>query len=464
MRFVLVGILMGLTANAQLDLRSFDQSLTRLSEKVAPAVVQVISDAYNPLNDSPGSPTTYEQATGSGVILSSDGYIVTNTHVVKGATRIQVTLPSLQAVQISTPVTVIGKSSAVRPRGMKMTARLVGMDRETDVAVLKIEAKDLPHLQWGDSDQLRQGQLVLAFGSPFGFQNSMSMGIVSAVARQIETDDPMIYVQSDVSINPGNSGGPMVDVNGNVIGINTMIISETGGSDGVGLAVPSNIVRSIAEQLIKNGIVRRGEIGIEAQTITDSLAEALELPRATGVILGDVVPDGPAHKAGLRVGDVVLRLDGKPMENARQFQVNLYSKPLNSMVNVDILRGGQTLKRQVTVAEKPNDPDRFAALVNHSVSAIPQIGVMGVEIDNQVREMLPSSRKPQGILVANVLASAGRSAGILETGDIIYSVNRAPVETLTGIKNFLANKKSGDVVVLQIERNEKLRYVEVSVD
>lgn len=463
-RVVALALLTAAVASPQFDLHSFDQALTKLSERVAPAVVQVVSDAYSPLNDTPGSPTAYEQSTGSGVILSADGYVVTNAHVVKGATKIQVILANLQAVQLTLPVPSQNKSSILRPRGLRMTAKLVGLDRETDLAVLKVEAKDLPHLTLGDSDNLRQGQLILAFGSPFGLQNSMSMGIVSAIARQLEADDPMIYIQSDVSINPGNSGGPMVDVNGTVVGVNTMIISETGGSDGVGLAVPSNIVKSVTDQLIKDGIVRRGEIGIEAQTITDTMAEALELPRPTGVILGDVTPDGPGHKAGLRVGDIIISLNGKSMENARQLQVNLYSRPLNSTVEVEVLRGGQILKKHVAVEERRNDPDRFAALVNQTVANISQLGIMGLEIDTKVRELLPETRKSVGILVANVLASAGRSAGVLETGDIIYSVNRKSVGTLDEIKGALASTRPGDIVVLQVERDEKLRYIEVSVD
>lgn len=460
MRVRLLRLLPGLAAlcaAAQtLDLRQFDRALTGLSEKISPAVVQVLSDAYSPVSETPGSPTAYEQATASGMLLSADGYIVTNSHVVKGSTKIQVVLPNSESG--------VKRASVVHPQGRRLLAKLIGLDRESDLAVLKIEGKNLPHLTLADSDSIRQGQLVLAFGSPFGLQNSMAMGIVSAVARQLEADDPMIYIQSDVPINPGNSGGPMVDVEGNVIGVNTMIISESGGNEGVGLAVPSNIVKTVTEQIIRNGLVRRGDIGIEAQTITDSMAEAMGLPRPSGVILGDVTPEGPADRAGLETGDIVLALNGKPMENARQLQVNLYSKPVNSFVEVEVLRGKEKLTRQVKVTERSNDPDRFAALVNQAVGTIAQLGIMGLEIDEKVKDLLPSTRKAGGILVANVLASAARTAGVLETGDIIYSVNRTPVATLDGIKKTLARFSPGDVVVLQVEREEKLRYLEVTVD
>jgi serine protease Do len=440
----------------QLDLRAFDRALTTLSEKISPAVVQVLSDAYSPLSDSPNAPTAYEQATGSGIILTGDGYVLTNTHVVKGATLIHVVMPHLESIQQG--------SSIVKPRGRRLLAKLVGLDRETDLAVLKIESKGLPYLELGDSDLVRQGQLVLAFGSPFGMQNSMAMGIVSAVARQLEADDPMIYIQSDVSINPGNSGGPLVDVNGEVIGINTMIVSETGGSDGVGLAVPSNIARNVFEQIRANGFVRRGEIGIEAQTITDTMAEALELPRQSGVILGDVMPGGSAERAGLQIGDIVLALNGKPMENARQLQVNLYSKPLDSVVEVEVLRGGKSKKFYVTVSERPNDPDRFAALANQGVEAVPPLGIMALEMDARVRSMVGDSRRPRGILVVNLLANAGRPAGSLDVGDIIYSINKKDVRTVQELRAGLGKSRAGDVVVLQVERSSKLRYVETAVD
>jgi serine protease Do len=440
----------------QLDLRAFDRALTTLSEKISPAVVQVLSDAYSPLSDLPGSPTAYEQATGSGILLTGDGYLLTNSHVVKGATLIYVILPHVESIQ--------QRSSIVKPRGRKLLAKLIGLDRETDLAVLKIDATGLPFLELGDSDQVRQGQLVLAFGSPFGMQNSMAMGIVSAVARQLEADDPMIYLQSDVSINPGNSGGPLVDVNGEVVGVNTMIVSETGGSDGVGLAVPSNIARNVFDQIRANGVVRRGEIGIEAQTITDSMAEKLDLPRDSGVILGDVTPGGPGARAGLKVGDIVLALNGKPMENARQLQVNLYSKPLDSVVEVEVLRGGKSKKIYVTVSERPNDPDRFAALANQQVETVPHLGIMALELTERIKEMVGESREPRGILVANVLANAGRPAGALEIGDIIYSVNKKDVRTIQDLRASLSKSQAGDVVVLQVERASKLRYVETAVD
>ena len=186
------------------------------------------------------------------------------------------------------------------PRPRVVGAQIVAIDEETDLSVLKVDEKALPALELADSDAVRPGQLVLAFGSPLGLDSSVTLGVVSAVARQLEPDDPMIYIQTDASINPGNSGGPLVDTDGRVVGINTLILSQSGGNEGLGFAAPSNIVRNIFEQVRKFGRVRRGEIGVRAQTITPSLAEGLQLPRDWGVVLGDVYPDGPAAKAGAR--------------------------------------------------------------------------------------------------------------------------------------------------------------------
>src|SRR4029079_2165764 len=233
-------------------------------------------------NQSPSIEPQLERSSGSGVIVDSDGYIVTNTHVVENATRIEVELPPDPAVA--------GRGrSIVRRRGRTVGAQVVAIDHETDIAVVKVEAHGLPPLQFGDSDALRSGQIVLAFGSPLGLESSVSMGVVSAVARQLTPDDPMIYIQTDATINPGNSGGALVDTAGRLVGINTLIYSQSGGSEGIRFAAPSNIVRNVFTQIRKHGRVRRGEIGVTTQTITPLMAEALGLSFDAGVVL----PDAP---------------------------------------------------------------------------------------------------------------------------------------------------------------------------
>ena len=225
-----------------------------------------------------------ERTSGSGAIVDADGYIVTNAHVVENATRLEVELSS------ATSGVATGRS-IVKRRGRIVPARIVAIDHETDLAVIKIETSGLPTLRFGDSDLLRPGQIVMAFGSPLGLDSSVTMGVVSAVARQLQPDDPMIYIQTDAPINPGNSGGPLIDTEGRLVGINTLIFTQGGGSEGIGFAAPSNIVRNVFTQIRKSGHVLRGEIGITAQTITPLLAEALQLSGEGGVIVSDVDPE-----------------------------------------------------------------------------------------------------------------------------------------------------------------------------
>src|SRR6187397_171016 len=292
-------------------LAELSRSLQELAAKVSPSVVQIFVTGYpapDEENQSTAAEPQLERSSGSGVIVDADGYIVTNTHVVENATRIEVELPP-------DPATAARGRSILKRRGRTVGAQVVAIDHETDIAVVKVEAHGLPALPFGDSDALRSGQLVLAFGSPLGLESSVSMGVVSAVARQLTPDDPMIYIQTDATINPGNSGGALVDTDGRLVGISTLIYSQSGGNEGIGFAAPSNIVRNVFMQIRKQGRVRRGEIGVNSQTITPLMAEALGLTFDAGVILADVLPGGPAEKVGLEPGDIVLSLDGKAMEN-----------------------------------------------------------------------------------------------------------------------------------------------------
>ena len=312
----------GFAQERKLDaIESLSASLEGLSRRVNGSVVKIVTTGFGLSEDSDSGNAamlTRQRATGSGVILTADGYIVTNAHVIQGARRIRVQLSvSERAARLSHSIT--------KPAGTILDAKIVGVDHETDIAVLKIEATDLPYLTLGDSRELRQGQLVMAFGSPLGLQNSASLGVVSAVARQLKEDSPMIYIQTDASINPGNSGGPLVDMSGRVIGLNTMILSQSGGNEGIGFAIPSDTLRNSYTQIRKEGHVHRGQIGATVETITPLLATGLKLPQDWGVLVSDVAPDGPADKSGLQPADIILSLDGKSMENARQLEVNLVS-------------------------------------------------------------------------------------------------------------------------------------------
>ena len=434
-------------------LEGLNRSIARLAETVTPSVVQVQSNSYVPAVRTRGAAAVaLRSSTGSGIIVSSDGLIVTNAHVVAGATRIQIQMAILDGV---------AGRSVVQPRGKRLPAQVIGIDLETDLALLKVEATGLPVLELTDSEEVRQGQIVLAFGSPLGLENSVSMGVVSSAARQLEPDDRMIYLQTDAPINPGNSGGPLVDVRGNVVGVNTMIF---GGRDGLGFAVPSNIVRSVVEQLRENGVFMRGEIGVGAQTITPGLATGLDLGRDHGVVLADVYRGGPAYLGGLRVGDIVLALSGKRMENARQFYVNLYGHGANQAVSLRILRGDQEVTRWVVVGVRPEGPERIARMFDKHRKLVPRLGILAVAIDDYVSRMLPALRRPNGILVTSLAVAARAPRGLFVPGDILYSINNRPLKTIDGLASVLEEYESGDSIVLQIERSGRLSYVEVQLD
>jgi serine protease Do len=448
---------LALSANAQArpgpgrelsELSRFSQSLEALSERVRPAVVQILTTGYAEA----GGLLSRQRASGSGVILDPDGYVVTNAHVVQGARRIQVVFAGLA----SGPPNA---QSILKAPGRVAGAVLVGIDRETDLAVLKVAEKNLPFLSLGDSKELRPGELVLAFGSPLGLENSVTLGVVSAVARQIHPEDRMIYIQTDASINPGSSGGALVDGEGRVIGINTSILTQSGGNEGIGFAAPSNIVGNVFEQIRKTGRVRRGEIGVYAQTVTPALAAGLGLPQDWGVVLSDVLPGGPAARAGLRIADLVLKLDGKVMENARQLEVNLYHRTVGGIVSLEVRRGAHTLTFQATVTERPRDPDRLADTVSPERNAVPRLGLLALDLE-EVQAQIPGPlRAKAGVVVAAAAPDGSSGADALLPGDVIYSVNQEPVAGVEKLREVLARLKRSDPVVIQLERNGGLRFV-----
>jgi len=439
------------------SLAALSDTLEALSERVGPAVVQIFVSGYAiggglvPSGEPLVSP---QRGSGAGVLLDPAGYIITNAHVVAGATRVQVVLPV---------TTIVGaeRRSILRPRGRLVGAQVVGTDSETDLAVLKVQVNDrLPFLELGDSESLRPGQIVMAFGSPLGLENSVSFGVVSAVARQLRPEDPMIYIQTDASINPGNSGGPLVDVDGRVVGISTFILSQSGGSEGLGFAAPSNIVRRVYEQILQHGRVRRGAIGARVQTVTPELAEGLGLAQDWGVILADVYPAGPAAAAGLRVGDIVLTMDGKLMENARQFEVNLYPRGVGETVRVEVLRGDQRTVYTVSPVERPGDPDRFQQMVRPAEHLVSRLGILGLNLTADVAPMLPGLRTRQGVVVAASTQQAPRFRDDqLLPGDVIRALNGRSIGNLTGLRAALDELGAGHAVVLQVDRGGELRYV-----
>ena len=432
-------------------LHVFSESIQALTAKVTKSVVQIVATGYGLTTEKQSSDTALfepQEAIGAGVILSADGYIVTNAHVVQGARKIRVRLPGLE-----TP-----GSDNSQPHG-PVSAKLVGIDRQSDLGVLKIDANDLPALELADSDQLKQGQVVFAFGSPQGLENSVTMGVVSATARQVSDDNPTTYIQTDAPINPGNSGGPLVDVDGRVVGIDTFILSESGGSEGLGFAIPSNVVKNIYDQLKSEGHVHRGQIGVYVRTITPDLAEGLKLPRSHGVLLEDVAPGSSADKAGLKIGEIVTTIGGKPVGDVKEFATLLFAYKIGQSAPVGILRDGKEVTVDVAVAERPDDPQRFADMVSGPGNVVERLGIVGITINNELRKLLPDLRIDSGVIVAartprSVLLGEGP-----EPGDIIHSVNTVPITDIAGLKTALRKLHSGDAIVLQIERDGGLSYL-----
>ncbi len=433
-------------------------SFESLSEQVGPAVVQIFATGYNTtLGNTESTLLSREQSSGSGVILDPEGFILTNAHVVQGARRVQVLLArSLRGTA--------GGTSLLKPRGRMVEAQIVGMDQETDLAVLRIPDRELPFLELGDSDQLKQGQLVLAFGSPFGLENSVTLGVVSSVARQFQPEDPVVYIQTDAPINPGNSGGPLVDAHGKVMGINTFIVSQSGGNEGVGFAVPSNIAKNVFTQIRSTGRVARGEIGVYAQTVTAALAEGLGLSQEWGVVLGDVLPGKPADMTGLKVGDLILALNGKMMENGRQFDVNLYGHSIGDLVSLEVLRGSQKLTFRVRVIEREDDFGHLLEMVTPENSLVPKLGILGLDIDGQIAKILFPPRKLGGVLIAARSPGSPYWQAEFLPGDVIYAINGKEITSLASLRSRLAELETGDPVVVQVQRQETLRFIAFEIE
>jgi len=453
------GLAAGQAAPRAPDLRYLSNSLEAVAAKVAPTVVQIRVTAYGPVvggANSTGALLGSQRSTGSGVILSADGFIVTNAHVVDGGRRFTVVLPR-------PAVAGVPGRSALAPVSQAVPATLVGIDRETDLAVLKVALTGLPFARLGTSDSLLPGQVVLAFGSPFGLASSVTMGVISAVGRQLQDEDRMIYVQTDTPINPGNSGGPLVTAEGVVVGINTMILSQSGGSEGIGFAAPGNIVRFVYQQIRAHRRVRRGEIGVFAQTITPALASGLRLSREWGVVLGDVYPNSPAAKAGLRINDVILSVEGKPMENGRQFDVTIYQRPIGEAVNIEVGRGLQRLTLRVMVAERQDDADRFRDMVTPEQNLISRLGILALEVTPELASIIPGLRAPHGVVVAGVALASEGTAGPLP-GDVIHGVNGVSVRSIADLRTAIGQVAPDSVAVLQVGREGRLRFITVTVE
>ena len=370
---------------------------------------------------------------GSGFVVTPDGYILTNAHVVRGASDVTVKLVDRR----------------------EYTAKVIGVDTRTDVAVIKIEAKNLPVVSIGDPSKLKPGQWVVAIGSPFGFDNSVTAGIVSATARTLPDDRYVPFIQTDVPVNPGNSGGPLFNLNGEVVGINSQIYSQTGGYMGLSFAIPIDVANNVREQLIKSGKVSRGRIGVQIQEVSAQIADAFGLDRPRGALVGSVEKDGPADKGGVKAGDIIVRVDGKAIERDAEVPSLISNTKAGSDTQIEVWRERSVKKLTVRVAELQEDGDKVAS----AASGPEDQNALGL----QVRPLTPEERqqvKTEGTLVVDDVSGPAAAAGV-QPGDIILGVNGTPVKTLAQLQT--ATKKSGKTVALLIQRGENQIFLPVRV-
>jgi serine protease Do len=370
---------------------------------------------------------------GSGVIVNGDGYILTNNHVIKGADEIKVTLSDKR----------------------EFKGRVIGTDQKTDLAVIKIDSDNLPAIKLGDSDQLKIGETVLAIGTPFGLKQTVTSGIVSATGRaNVGIADYEDFIQTDAAINPGNSGGALVNIKGELVGINTAIFSTTGGYQGIGFAIPSNMAKAVMESLIEKGKVVRGWIGLSIQPLTPDLAAQFALKDEKGVLVGDVIEGGPAEKAGMQRGDVVVEFDGKEVNEVVNFRNMVAGTAPNKEVKVRLIRDGKAKTVDVIISEMPGE------VVQASTKAFDN-QLKGVQVQNVTETLkgeLGIPKRVAGVVVTDI-EEDGPAEGVLMRGDIIMEINRDRINNIKDYEAAVSKIKSDENVLLLIFRKDAALYI-----
>lgn len=381
-----------------------------------------------------------ERSLGSGVIVSSDGYIMTNYHVVEKADKIVVTLYD---------------------KG-NYKGKIIGSDPKTDIAIIKIPDKRLPAIRWGDSDNLQVGEFVLAFGNPYGFSHTVTMGIVSAVGRaDVGIADYEDFIQTDAAINPGNSGGPLVNIKGELIGINTAIFSRTGGYQGIGFAVPSNMAKSVMDELIKEGKVTRGWLGVTIQSVTPDLAKEFGLKKVTGAIVSEVFGGSPAEKAGLKRGDVILKVKGKAINDIKTLRNIVAQSQIGGTIKLKVIREGKTIFLKATVTELPKEMSEATVEEQEKGEAEENVlaGFTVMGLTKEIAKQLGISRGEKGVVILRVKPYSTAEEAGLKKGDVIQEINKKRVSNLRDFNNIVSHIREGDTVLLFINRGGRKFYV-----
>jgi serine protease Do len=439
----------------QTILKEYDEALDRVAERAMQSVVEIEVTGFGvPENDKDQGQQSLvrQRSIGSGVIVDPDGYIITNNHVIAGALRIRVIIAPATVELVS------GNTRLHNPQRV-YEAKLIGATHYADLALIKIEEKGLPFIPLPELFHFRLGQTVVAIGAPEGLDHTVTKGIISAVGRQPDVDRPMVYVQTDAPINPGNSGGPLVDRDGNLVGINTFIVTSGGGSEGLGFAIPEPLVRAVYHELREHGMVANVTIGAHAQSITPALAAGLKLPQDFGVILSDTDANGPAAAAGLRAKDIVTSINGLPVDSLPKYTAFLYVQKRGAPVSMGILRDGKPLTLAVTPVNAPPAIDNLSDLINPKRDLIAPLGIFVMDLKHSEVGAMLNLRSDSGVLVTGVLGGEPATAADLSSGDVIRAVNGTPLDDSQQLRQVLAGFKPGDSVVLEVERQSVLQYV-----
>lgn len=445
------------------DQQARPDSFSQLSKQLMPAVVNITTSKviandlpmfedgeplseFNPFFGRDPEGFSQEGALGSGFVISADGLIVTNDHVITGADEI----------------------NAVFSDGRTLRAELIGTDEATDIAVLKVERDEpFPFVEWADSESAEVGDWVMAIGNPFGFGGSVSVGIVSARNRDINSGNYDNYIQTDAAINSGNSGGPLFNLNGEVLGVNTAIITPTGGSVGLGFSIPSNLANQISQQLIEFGKARRGWFGVNIQNADRDLAQAYGLEEGTGVIITRITEDGPASKANFEVGDLIVNFDGRQVEDERALSLIVADTEIGKTVGVDLIRDGRTIVVEFELGELNADSDAEEDEVIDTESTLTDnlLGVDFVELTEDERRRYRIPGDINGVLVRSV-SPRGPSFGKLRKGDVVmemaFEVIETPEAALLAMDQ--AADREGQPLLVRVYRNRQTRFQAIDVD
>lgn len=473
--FTIIGLIAGLVISSNLNIQvrgytqepgiskeSIDilsktgQAMAEVTAAVKPSVVNISSTRtvktggiHDPFFDDPffrrffrdefgpsQKPREHKQASlGSGVIVDKDGYILTNNHVIKDADEIKVKLSDKR----------------------EFKGKVIGSDPKTDIAVIKIDSNHLPVLKWGDSDKLKVGETVIAIGNPFGLSQTVTSGIVSAIGRaDVGIADYEDFIQTDAAINPGNSGGALVNIRGELVGINTAIFSTSGGYQGIGFAIPSSMAKIVMENLVRKGKVVRGWLGVSIQPVTPELARQFGIKEEKGVLVGDVVEESPAERAGLRRGDVITEFDGREVNDPSHLRIMAANTPPDRTVIIKLLRDGKPSSLSITIAEFPSDMQKVSG---HYENLLKGLHVQW--ISPEIRKNLNIPRKVTGVIITEI-EDGSPSEGALAVNDVIMEVNRKKVESIKDFEAMVSKIKPDQNILLLIFRNGSAVYVTIS--